>query len=113
MLVLTEIVSPWRLTIRPVMVRPSAIAIITAWYWSLIVLLGRTIDSSRSRTLNRPEAPERSGPVEPPSLLYRWHEKHWAAANRERPRSKSRPLSPFSTIGASSSTVQALTKGRG
>ena len=68
MSVLIIIVSPLRLTIRPVTTRPSAVAMVTAWYWSLIDLLGRTIDSSRSRGLNRPATPVRSGPTVPPSL---------------------------------------------
>ena len=82
---------PWRLTIRPVTTRPSVVAMITASYWSLMTLLGTTIDSSRSRTLNRPATPERSGPSPPPSLSKRWQAKHLAAANIARPRSKSRP----------------------
>ena len=35
---------------------------ITAAYWSLISLLGSRIDSSKSRTLKRPETMVRSGP---------------------------------------------------
>ncbi len=83
----TEIFSPLRLTIRPLTTRPEVVAMTTAAYWSLIVLLGTMTDSSRSRTLNRPPTPERSGPSPPPSLLNRWQEKHLAAANIARPRS--------------------------
>ena len=53
---------------RPVITRPSVVAMVTAPYWSLMDLLGRTIDSSRSRGLNRPETLVRSGPTLPPSL---------------------------------------------
>ena len=51
---------------------PSFVAMETAAYWSLITLLGSTIDSSRSRTLNRPATAVRSGPTPPPSLSKRW-----------------------------------------
>src|SRR5262245_15725156 len=68
MSVLTMIESPARLTMRPVTVWPSLVPMMTAAYWSLMTLLGSTMDSSRSRTLKRPAAPVRSGPDEPPSL---------------------------------------------
>ena len=50
MSVLTMMLSPCRLTIRPVTIsgRPSS-TMMTAAYWSLITLLGSMIDSSRSR----------------------------------------------------------------
>ena len=41
----------------------------TAPYWSLITLLGRTMDSSRSRGLKRPPTPVRSGPTRTPSIV--------------------------------------------
>ena len=104
--------SLWRLAIRPVTTRPSLVAMTTASYWSLMALLGTTIDSSRSRVLNRPAIPERSGPTPPPSLSNRWQAKHLAAANITRPWSKSRPLRPPSTIGTSSSSVHFLTNFR-
>src|SRR5262249_55152595 len=68
MSMLTMIVSWARLTMRPVTVLPSVVMMLTAAYWSLMTLLGSTMDSNRSRTLKRPAAPVRSGPDEPPSL---------------------------------------------
>ena len=61
--------SPFKLTIRPVITRPSAVATVTDSYWSLIVLLGTMIDSSRSRVLNRPATPVRSGPDAAPFVV--------------------------------------------
>src|SRR5262249_40935469 len=79
--VLTLMFSAWRLTIRPATVLPDFVSMTTAAYWSLMTLLGSTIDSNRSRTLNRPAAPVRSGPLAPPSLPKRWHAKHVAWPN--------------------------------
>src|SRR5262249_32545944 len=62
MLVFTLPLSAFRFTIRPTITRSSRVRISTAAYWSLISLLGSMIDSSRSRGLNRPTAPVRSGP---------------------------------------------------
>ena len=86
----------------------------TAAYWSLMTLLGRTIDSSRSRVLNRPATPVRSGPAAPPSLSKRWQAKHFAGGEQRAAAVEvALRFRPVSTIGASSSSVQSLTNGRG